>query len=750
MAVCISCDFENPAGMKFCGSCGAHLSQSCPQCAADIQADFNFCAYCGTPLRARAQHRTQDGVPERRQITALFCDLVDYTALSARLDPEVLRKVVIRYQEAATRAVQGFGGFVAQHQGDGLMVYFGYPSAHEDDPARAVAAALELIDVVANLDVHEEIDDALQVRIGVHTGPVVTGQVGSGDHTEHLALGSVPVVAVSIQDTASPGTVVISETTFGLVSATYLCRGLGARNVSGSEQALQTFVVEHAKPLTALSFSQRRPMLGRDAELDVLLSCLERARNRRGQVVEIVGAAGVGKTRLVEALLQHDSLGDTRVLRATCSQFKQASALAPVADMSRVALGMLPDETAEQQLTRIRDLVMLVGMEHPDSVALLCGLFGVEANVAEPQTPPEARIDTTIQLMINALLKLSTLSGVVLCVDDVQWADPSTLIYLSRLAEASAEQQVAIVLTSRHPVNVYFPPAQHTRLELGPVDTATAAGIVRGVCANRNLPAEVLDQIVARTDGVPLYIEEFTKTLLESGQLKLNEQGNFGLSGAAPVLPESLLGSLTERLDRLGEARRIAQYAAVFGREFDRQLLIAAWPEVEAEIDRHLSTLLEADLIKHIGDKDQGLYQFRHALLRDAAYELLLRKTRSELHAQVADMLISQFGARVAAQPEQVAMHLSEAEDYLSAMHYWLQAGLHAQSRAALDEACSHFEAGLRLADKIDPEEHPAEMELEILSHLLDCLRDTERSELTNVQRYEARADVLREKISAG
>jgi class 3 adenylate cyclase/tetratricopeptide (TPR) repeat protein len=676
----------------------------CPACSAEVPAGFRFCGHCGTPL-AEAE-RVE---PERRQLTVMFCDLVGSTALSERLDPEDLHQLLRLYQHEAVEVAERYDGHVAQYLGDGLLIYFGYPTAHEDDARRAVLAGLGIAQAVERLG--GELAAAapgLAVRVGIHTGPVVAGEVGAGERIERLAMGETPNVAARLQGLAEPGTVVVSQDTRRLAGELCHFEPLGERRLRGLSRPIAAYRVVAARLQTGVvdvaRLAAQAPPVGRERELARLEAVLDDTAAGRGQRVVITGEAGIGKSRLVQAATARAGEKGLAVLACATSPYHRNTPLFPLPDLLGqlfgLTAGQAPERQPERQLARVAARAGQLGLPD-DAVPLLAALAGIPA-AAEVQAlrlTPQRIKERQVELAVELLLAAAGRRPCLLVVEDLHWVDPSTLELLHALAGRLAEAPLTLLLTRRpepevEPAPEWEPPA--LALSLGRLDEAAARQVVARVTGGKPLPAPVTAQVVAKTDGVPLFIEELTRMLLSSGHLEEGEDA-WELTTPLPELsvPTTLQDSLMARLDRMGEAKGVAQLASVLGREVPFELIAAVAREGPEALAASLARLVEADLLTAGGDG--RTYVFRHALLQDAAYESLLKKTRQRLHGRTADVLLERFPERAAAQPELVAHHLSAAGRPEPAVDWLTRAAQGSLGRAAAREAVRQAEKGLLL-----------------------------------------------------
>ena len=673
-----------------------------PQAASQPSAPEDF-------LPPAAPSPTSDGASEaeRRQLTVLFCDLVDSTTLARQLDPEDYREVVRAYQAACAAVIQRFDGHIAQYLGDGLLVYFGYPQAHEDDAQRAVRTGLEILDALAVLPARLVADKGLRlaVRLGIHTGLVVVGAVGTGGRQEALALGDTPNVAARLQGLAAPDTVVVSDATWHLVQGYFACDDLGHQTLKGVETPVQVYrVLGTSGAQSRLDVVRPRgltPLVGREAEITLLRERWAQARDGLGQVVLLSGEAGIGKSRLVMALKEHVAGESHTRWECRCSPYFQDSALYPMIDLSQRALQFGRDESPETKLQKIEAALECYGLAQPETVALWAALLSVP--LADPYPPlnlsPQRQKQKTFAAIEALLLVLAAEQPVLFIVEDLHWIDPSTLEFLTLFLDQEPTARILTLLTCRPE----FPSpwgfrAHLTPLMLNRLPRSQVPQMIGCLSGGKALPPEVVEQIVAKTDGVPLFVEELTKTVLESGLLR-EGVGRYALTGPLPPLaiPATLHDSLMARLDRLATVKAVTQLGATIGRTFAYELLQAVSPLDEATLQHSLQQLVEAELVYQQGVLPQATYTFKHALIQDAAYQSLLRSTRQQYHQRIANALAERFPETIKTQPELLAHHYTEAGLSAPAVAYWQQAGQRAIERSANVEAITHLTKGLEL-----------------------------------------------------
>ena len=636
-----------------------------------------------------AAPRPQDSA-ERRQVTVMFSDLVGSTALSARMDPEDLREVISAYQKCVASTVQRFGGFVAKYMGDGVLVYFGYPQAHEDDAERAVRAGLELIAAVTGLKTRA----ALQTRVGIATGLVVVGDlIGSGEAQERGIVGETPNLAARLQGIAEPNMVVIAEATRKLLGNLFELDDLGAKDLKGiagpvrawaalrASSAEGRFEALHATGLTAL--------VGREEELELLLRRWSRAKTGEGQVVLLSGEAGIGKSRLTAALLEHLTGEPHTRLRYFCSPQHTDSAFYPIIGQLERAAGMAHDDTAQAKLDKLDALLAQTSTSMQDAV-LFAEMLSLPNDGRDPalDLTPEQRRQRTLDALIAQTEVLTRQNPVLMIFEDAHWTDPTSLELFGRAVDRIAKLPVLLIVTFRPEFEPPWIGRPHvTALTINRLTRRDIDAMIDRVVGNKLLPASVRQDIIERTDGIPLFVEEMTKAVLEAGSESEARQTVGAVPSPAVAVPASLHASLMARLDRLGPAKEVAQIGAAIGREFSHALLASVVRKPEAELGSALDRLIQAGLLFRQGVPPHESYLFKHALVQDAAYGTLLREPRRALHSRIAEALENQFAEIAENQPELLARHCTEAGLIEKAAGLWSKAGQRSLQRSALVEA---------------------------------------------------------------
>lgn len=717
---CPVCGAANRNGGRFCTRCGEPLALSCPRCRAARSAEDRFCAQCGEPFAAPALRapgpRAEGG--ERRQLTVLFCDIVGSTRLAHARDPEDWQGLLGAYREACSGAVGGFGGHVAQHLGDGLLAYFGFPAALEDAPDRAAHAALAILEAMAetNARIERSGGPRLPVRVAIHTGPVVIASEGSGAET--LAIGDTPNLAAHLQGVAEPDTIVLSEQTRRLLGPDFAVEEVGEREIKGRAQPVRV----HRLVGSSRSHSDepepgdRTPLIGRAHELERLVEAFDLARSGAGAVASISAEPGVGKSRLVRALRSELAATPHGWIHVRCSPYEQNSSLAALAPWLSWSFGWKPDDSSEERMSKLEHALRDRGCTPEDIVPVAATALPIDLPNATTEGAPrsassEKRHRLALDGLVSYMIATAAERPTVVTFEDLHWSDGSTRGLIEHLLPRLADTPVLLVLTWRSGFEAPWTlPSESVEIELAHLSDRDAGALVAGVAkaGGATLSDATVARIVQRADGVPLFLEELAKTIIETG-------GDAEEVGEERI-PASLQDSLAARLDRLGDGRAIAQLAAVLGRDFGTELL-----EAVADLDREalaapLGDLVEAELLLPVGARPHTRYVFNHALVQDAAYESLLRGRRRELHRRVADELESHFPELVARQPELVAHHCTRAGETRRAIDHWGRAAGRARASYASADAIAHTEAALRLLSGLpdSPERDAEELSLQL------------------------------------
>jgi class 3 adenylate cyclase/tetratricopeptide (TPR) repeat protein len=757
---CEACGAENRPGKKFCVQCGTTLPKACPSCGSSIREGEKFCGDCGTALfgplvspqietsSAPATLVSGPGA-ERRQLTVIFVDLVGSTELSARLDPEDLRDVLATYHRLVAEVINDYGGFVAQYLGDGALVYFGYPTSQEDDAERSIKAALALLARTSALTVHGA--DIL-IRVGIATGLVVVGDkaIGSDAAYEPRIMGETPNLAARLQAMAAPRSIVIAETTRELVGGLFRYESLGSVELKGLSRPVPAWKVQGETGLDDRFRALRSdavPFIGREEELDLLRRRWRQVADQGGKVVLISGEPGVGKSRLVAAAREMISGDDPRVLDYFCSQNFANTALYPVTRQIERSCGLVPTDTKAARRRKVN--AFLGELANAETRALLSDLLSIERfdkkDVIGRLSAPERR-KASFDLLIRHLLLIAVSNRLLVLFEDIHWADASTLELLDLLISQINGYPILLVATYRPEFQTSWAgQSQVSVVTLARLPVAQQRRLIEAVLGSDQLSPDIIEEIAARSDGVPLFAEELTKATIEIRK----EADGTGANNVArpPTIPATLHASLMARLDRLGPvARQVAETGAVFGREFSYGLLRSVWRGASREMDTALDQLRSAGLLFARGAGDRTTYTFKHALVQDAAYGTLLRAERHALHARIAQTLERERPEICDVQPELLARHFQQAQLPQRAISYFQHAADRAAKRSAHREAIAHLRNALQLLDVLPESPLREELELQLLIALGPALMTTKSTTAPEIGRVYDRARELAQK----
>jgi class 3 adenylate cyclase/predicted ATPase len=706
--------------------------------------ELNRAAFVPADSAARRLPRDE---AERRHLTVMICDLVGSTALSTRLDPEDMRAVIDAYHAACARITRSYDGFLAEFRGDGILAYFGYPRAHEDDAERTVRAGLDILAAVAQLETRAP--EPLAVRIGIATGLVVVGDPsGMGALREHALVGDAPNLAARLQALAEPGTIVVAASTRRLLGDLFRLRDLGRHEIKGIAEPVAAWAVEGVSAsesrFEAVRAAGLTDLIGRKDELDFLLARQRAAWKGQGQIVLIAGEAGIGKSRLAAALAER-IVGEPHTrLRYQCSPYDTNSALRPFIVQLERAAGFKADDTSEQRLDKL-EAILAVDASRIEGVApLFATLLSIPLGERYPPmalSPMQER-RRTLAALLDQFEALARRQPTLVLFEDTHWADATSLELLDLTVERVRQLPVLALFTFRpefEPPWIGLPNV--STLTLGRLDRNEVESMVARVTGGLAPPPEVMKQIVDKTDGNPLFVEELTKAVLETGILVEDADG-YRLDG--PLLPlaipATLQDSLMARLDRLAPVKEIGQIGATIGREFSYSLMRVLIGRDETALKNALAQLEQAGLVFRRGEQPEAVYSFKHALVRDAAYESLLKSRRHQLHGQIARMLEEKFPDIVASQPEILGYHFTEAGLFEPAIDYWLKAGKLAARRSANAETLNHLARGLELLPNIDDLMLRNKLELLLQTSLGNSLRATEGWSTDSVKHAYTRA----------
>jgi class 3 adenylate cyclase/tetratricopeptide (TPR) repeat protein len=731
---CAKCGTESKTGRKFCANCGNALAIQCPNCSAENEPLSRFCEDCGAALAPVLPSAEAENAPqplaeihvaagaathtpsvtasaggERRHLTVLFCDLVGSTEIAAQLDPEEWREVVAAYHRAATEAITRFGGHVAKYLGDGVMAFFGYPEAHDNDAERAARAGLELLDVISKLNQRSGTGFSLSsparlsARVGIDSGAVV---IGTGASSEADVFGEAPNIANRVQTAAAPGTVSITAATHRLISGLFVVEALGPHELKGISSPLELFQVVRPTGVRR-RLAGLTPFVGREEELQLLLSRWQRVREGEGQLALVVGEAGIGKSRLAAEF--RERIRDTPHvwIESAGEQFFENSPFHALIETLSRWLELTGSAKANEMVERLEQALASAGQKLEEAVPLVAELLQIPVGDRYPAftTAPEQKRRRLFAVLMGWIFGAARVQPVVMVVEDLHWLDPSTLELQQLLAEQGATAPLMLLYTARPEFRASWPMrAHHAQITLNRLSAGKVRDMVALVAARNALPSESIEAVVERTGGVPLFVEELTRAALESGHDKLTGR----------EIPATLHDSLMARLDRLGPAKEVIQIGAIIGGEFSYELLRAVHPMAEPDLQAALARLTDVELLYVRGIVPDAIYQFKHALIRDAAYEALLKSRRRELHRQVAAAIDKGFPALKEAHPEVLARHWTEAGEPQPAIAEWQRAGKVAEVRNAFREAVESYRQAIALLKLLpeSPEGQVRELEL--------------------------------------
>lgn len=673
------------------------------------------------PLDAPPPDRRPDG-GERRQLTVMFCDLVGFTALAEQLDPEEVREIVAAYQRTVSSIVDELSGHVAQLLGDGVMVYFGHPRAHEDDAERAVRAGLRIVERLAASGSVPPLpaDLRLEVRVGIDTGVTVVAGMGDSTRQETLALGDTPNIAARLQGLAAPGTVVISEHTRRLLPGSFDLADLGPKQLKGISKPVRVWSVAGlGSSVTRFEAATRTGLsafVGREQETTLIDECWSLAAEGRGQVILLSGEAGIGKSRIIEEARRRLLARGARALRLQCSPFHEDSPYHPIARALARFLGFERDDSNADRYGRLRSRVV-EGFGRPETdAALLASVLSIE--VDEPPDvallPPLRRKRETIRALSDFVEAVTTSGPTLVLFEDAHWSDPTSLEVLDTLVERAPSLGVLIIVACRPGFRAPWQSRDHVAVRsLARLTPSESEALVSRVTGGMSLPPGLAHQIIEKSDGIPLFVEELTKFLLESDQLTGGDGAfEYSVPTREASIPASLRDSLMARLDRHQHVKRIAQIGATIGRDFSYELIHAIAGMSTETLDRSLADLLDAGLAMETQSLPDAVYSFKHALVQEVAYESLLKTRRQELHSAIVTALEARGPEVREARPELLARHLSEAGQVEAALPYWRAAADLSLSRMAVWEATSQLNRGLALVQTLPPSDDRDQAEL--------------------------------------
>lgn len=707
------------------------------------------------PRRGKSKPGQNDGQPatesaaEQRHLTVMFCDLVAATELSIRYDPEDLRMIVRAYQDACAGVVARLEGFVARYMGDGVLVYFGFPRAHEDDAERAVRAGLEIVEAVARL--RPQADLRLQTRVGIGTGSVVVGDlIGLGSAQEIAAVGETPNLAARLQALARPDSVVVDSTTHSLTSSIFEFEELGLQNLKGISQPAGAWrALKQRKTDRRTDTMEEKdlvPFVNRSGEITLMLDRWQSARNGQGQTILLSGEAGIGKSRLLRAFAERLIEDDHMSLTFQCTPYHQNNALYPLVERLRHLAGIAADDPPVVGLAKMRGLFRSSAIDSEDALRLFAPLLSVKAVEQEKaRVAQQADMDRLLDVLLQETEAMAARKPLLMMVEDLHWIDPTSLEFLQRLSQRLGDMRLLLVLTVRPEAEAKMRPLfPATGLALDRLQRPACETIIRHIAQHKDFPQFLVDTIAERTDGVALFIEQLTKAVLESDAV-VDLGDRYEIAGEQPALsiPTTLRGSLLARLDRHPAAREVAQIGSVIGRDFSFKMLAAISALPEDELNRALDRLVETGLLYKAGVVPKAVFRFKHALVQEMAYSSLLKKKRRRLHAEIAIFLEDRSPHITLTEPELLAHHYTEAGLPHRAITYRMKAGERAIQRSALNEAVSEIDLGLSLLPSLTDEADKRTQELYLRVAQATALRATRGTGAPETGAAWARAQTL-------
>lgn len=737
---CPHCQSDIPDDLKFCGVCGGALAATrvCPACQFANPANFQFCGQCGNrftlAINAENDHRidqpstlvTDNPEAERRQLTVLFSDLVESTALAEKLDPEDLSELFSAYRSACNHVIKRFDGYIAQYQGDGNLVYFGYPHAHEDDVERAVRTGLGIVETVTQLNAAPEWKNIrLAVRVGIATGLVVMrDRIVEWNSKERFIVGQTLNLAARIQQFAKPNGVVITPRVRRHLRGLFEYKDLGVQRLKGFSYPLRIWHVLKAEQVAsrfeAAHPTRLSPTVNRKEEIAILLRCWQKAKQSEGQVVLLAGASGIGKSHIIEALMERIIQEPHTRFRFQCSPYFSNTAFYPVINQFERVAGFQRDDSAEHKLHKLAQMLDGSVKNLATTVPLFAALLSIPTGNQYP--PLDVSPQRQKELMFSALREQLDYyqrhkPTLIIC-EDLHWIDPSSQELLSLLVAWTSTARSIVFLTSRDSFPTSWIEQRHvTLLALNRLTSQESKSLAKNITSGKALPESVLQELVSKSDGVPLFIEELTKATIYTGLLH-EHSDHYELKGSLSVaaIPSTLQDSLTARLDQLSPAKAVAQTASAIGREFSYDLLATVMPLSKTKLLQALNQLIKAEVIFYFGTPPETMYVFKHALLQSAAYDSMVRSKRRLLHRDIGEAIEKHFPEILRKEPELVAHHFSAAGLPGKAVDYWLRAGQASSERSAYVEATRHLEEGLQVLASLptSPERDQRELALRI------------------------------------
>lgn len=666
---------------------------------------------------------------ERRQLTVMFCDMVGFTQLANRVDPEILQVIMRTYEETCAVCVTRYEGYVYQRLGDGIVAFFGYPLAHESEAERAIHAGLAILEALAVLGVPEI--DRLEVRIGIATGIVVMSSTGKG------AVGETLNLASRLQGIAPINALVVSERVRRLASGRFLYEDLGTQSLKGIPNPVPAFrvlgVSAHSSRYAAATEGMILPYVGREQELALMLQRWRLSRDGEGQVVLLSGEPGIGKSRTLRALQEELEPQGANSMLLQCSPYHVQSALYPVIDYMGRMLGLEGESSLEVRLEKLEEYMATRYGRPTYDVRYIGGMMNlpVGARYEPSNLTPQRLKDETLRSLVDLTEAIAHQQPTVLLFEDIHWADPTSLELLDLLINRTRHLPLLIVLTHRPSfVNRWTDHGHVTVMSLARLSRSQSAELIAKHIGNKELPKRLHEQILDRTDGVPLFVEELTKSILESGDLtEVAERYEYSGKASSASVPVTLRDLLVGRLDRYPKAKEVAQIGAAIGREFSHELVAFVWTKSLVELESAIRELVESGLAFQHGSSPSAIYTFKHALVQDAAYDTLLKSRRQEIHSKIA-LAYEKLSPRVMEnEPEILAHHRTKASDFAMAARYWISAAQRAGSRYAISEAVVYAKEGLACVAALPESTERLDLEIALQAGLIEYLRTADRSD---------------------
>jgi class 3 adenylate cyclase/tetratricopeptide (TPR) repeat protein len=737
---CPSCQYENGPDNQFCGQCGTRLPPLCGSCGFENPDNARFCGGCGASLGDAASTPVPTAEParaettaERRHLTVMFCDLVGSTDLSVKFDPEDLSEIIKSYQHCCEQIIRKHDGYVARYMGDGLLNYFGYPTAGEHDTERAIRAGLEIIEAVSKLDSRHGI--RMQTRVGIASGNVVVGDVvGEGSSSrEETVMGETPNLAARLQSLAPPDGLVVSSRSKQLVGGLFEYQDLGKHSLKGFGVPMHAYTVKCESQVESRFEATRdedisTDLIGRAEEFSSLQQSWSRAKQGWGQIVMISGEAGIGKSRLLENFRSTVDSENVEVMRMFGSPHAVSTPMHPIIELLKRKAGIHLSTEPPEQFTRLQAFAAERQIADAD-LPLIASMLGLPPSVGfeSPIMPPPEQKFRTMAILSDMISVSASVKPLIVIIEDLHWLDSSSLEFLDQLAYKMPAFPVLVIVTYRTDfIPKWQDDAHSTSILIGRLTESAARDVMLQVSKDKALPEEIITHVLGKADGVPLYVEELTKAILESPFL-IEGEHSYTLKGAfqPEVIPETLQDSLMARLDKIAPVKEVAQIGAVLGREFQLSVLQAVTTQPAAVVENALLQLIHADIITCRGSGTQISYLFKHALLQETAYNALLKSRRRQLHALVANRLQEDFPNHVEERPELLAHHFTGAELHDEGFDCWYAASQQSLRKFAHQEVCTNLRRGLALAPKLKDSTSRRHTEFEMRAMLGSALMIT-------------------------